>query len=316
MNFENIPEELRQHRQWINWRYEAIAADRKPTKIPLRSHDLYKAAVNDPLDFGSFEAAADKVQREMCHGMGFVFTKADPFTGIDLDSHVTNGTPITPDDRAWQEQIYAGFASYSEWSPSGTGVHIICKGTLSGAGKRRGSVEMYDNLRFFTFTGHRMNAWNCEHRQSAIDYLYEALGPDKKIAATTYVDQPAMRTDLQVWEAASRATNGDKFLRLYNGDWRTDYGLCTSSDGISCNQADFALINILAFYSHNREQIARIFRMSGIAQRPKSQIPRGADDKYVSDMIARAFDRMPSKADVDALHNQRIAILAELGLSA
>jgi primase-polymerase (primpol)-like protein len=47
--------------------------------------------------------------------------------------------------------------AYLEMSPRRMGLKAIFKATLSGTGRRRkvadGEIEVYDRLRFFTFTG-------------------------------------------------------------------------------------------------------------------------------------------------------------------
>jgi hypothetical protein len=105
--------------------------------------------------------------------------------------------------------------------------------------------------------------------------------------------------DATVLRQCSQASNGEKFQRLYMGNWQYDYP--------SQSEADFALINILTFYTKNKEQIIRLFRMSGLGQREKAK-----RNKYIAYMVNRAFDRMPPKADMDALHNQRLSLLASL----
>ena len=52
-------------------------------------------------------------------------------------------------------------------------------------------------------------------------------------------------------------------------------------------EADFALVDILAFYSHNKAQIARIFRASALGQRDKAK-----RNDYVNYMLNKCFDRI------------------------
>ena len=74
---------------------------------------------------------------------------------VDLDHCVDPGTgKIAP----WAREIIIGLDSYSEFSPSGTGVHILGEDiALPGKGRKRpyetGAVELYDTARFLTFTG-------------------------------------------------------------------------------------------------------------------------------------------------------------------
>jgi putative DNA primase/helicase len=87
-------------------------------------------------------------------GIGFVFCSADPFVGIDLDDC---RNPQTGEVEPWAQKIVDTFAGegYVEASPSGTGVHIIVKGSQK-EGARRGCVEMYGQDRYFSVTGEKI----------------------------------------------------------------------------------------------------------------------------------------------------------------
>jgi primase-polymerase (primpol)-like protein len=43
--------------------------------------------------------------------------------------------------------------SYTEISPSGTGVHIYTKAKLPSTGRRKNNIEFYNSGRYFTVTG-------------------------------------------------------------------------------------------------------------------------------------------------------------------
>jgi primase-polymerase (primpol)-like protein len=288
LSYDNIPDELKSLRQWVNWKEEYING--KPTKIPLQSINGQKASVTNPLDWSSYGTARQSVQ--YCNGIGFVFTHSDSYCGVDLDA-ANNDDKI----QIKQNQIYFDLASYSEISPSGKGLHIICKARLPGAGRRRNKIEIYDNNRFFTFTGNRVNDWQIEYRQLAIETLYAMLG-NPTVETIPFVNEEMNSDDQTILRKCYEASNGQKFARLFSGDWQTDYGTLSQSE------ADFALFNIIAFYTRNREQIVRLFRQSGLGKREKAQ--RAA---YMNYMLSKTFDRLPPKADIDALYNQRLEVL-------
>ena len=84
-------------------------------------------------------------------GIGFVFSSADPFVGIDLDRC---RDPEDGEITGWAQKIISRVQEgYVEASPSGTGVHIIVQGAVRDGGMRKGKVEMYSRERFFTITG-------------------------------------------------------------------------------------------------------------------------------------------------------------------
>ncbi len=72
-----------------------------------------------------------------------------PYVGIDIDHCIKDGVYS---DLA--KDVIALFQSYTEISPSGTGVHIICKGQLISSGKKNSQLglEVYDTGRYFTVT--------------------------------------------------------------------------------------------------------------------------------------------------------------------
>lgn len=294
MSFQRIPGELKSLRQWVIWRLEKREGA-KPTKVPYAPRPGgIKASVTDPNTWGTFDeaCAAPMTCVEPCDssapleatgfsGIGFVFTDNDPYAWIDLDD--THG-----DKEAFERQvlIHTKFNSYSELSPSGNGLHIIVKGRLQH-GRRRAAIEIYSNERYATFTGNVFNDAPIEERQELLDILFEEMGG----APVTYdpaKDQPQTLDDDAVLAMASAAVNGEKFSRLFTGDFQSMYP--------SQSEADFALVDILAFYTQNMAQIARLFRQSALGKRDKAQ-----RDDYVGYMVNKAFDRQLPKVDIDGL---------------
>jgi len=142
----NIPAELRARPQWVR---------RDERKRPLNARTGALASVTDPTTWASFEIAAAS---PFGIGSGFVFTRDDQFFGIDLD--------VPPDSMPSeaQQKIYSAFknGSYSEYSPSGRGIHIIGRcdksklPTVKGIKRKEASghaVEVYTQERYFTVTG-------------------------------------------------------------------------------------------------------------------------------------------------------------------
>jgi putative DNA primase/helicase len=148
VNVENIPEELRARPQWVVWR----AVGDKPDKVPYSARDGLKASTTDLMTWSSFEEAHKAARTDEYDGLGFVFSSADPFTGIDLDGCVD---PKTGAVAAWALEIVRYFQSYTELSTTGTGLHIIVKG-LQVPNRRKDAVEVYSSKRFFTITGHEL----------------------------------------------------------------------------------------------------------------------------------------------------------------
>ncbi len=148
---EGIPDDLKTYRAWVLWKL-ALVGDRW-TKHPYCVHTGRKASSTDSRTWGSFEEVLKVYETGGYGGIGFVFSSGDPYCGVDLDAAVD---PKTGKLANWAQRIVEGLDGYTELSPSGAGVHVIVKGKVPPGGNRRGSVEMYDQGRFFTVTGHRL----------------------------------------------------------------------------------------------------------------------------------------------------------------
>src|SRR3954451_18989900 len=147
------PAELRERRQWVLW--ATRTRDGKPTKVPLRADDPGRPAkVDDDATWATYEAAIAGAARADVAGIGFVFTADDPFVGVDLD-HVIAGGHLDPH----AADIVRALDSYTEVTPSGTGLHVIVKAGVTGTRRRTsntpwgGEFETYGDRRFFTVTG-------------------------------------------------------------------------------------------------------------------------------------------------------------------
>jgi putative DNA primase/helicase len=154
---ENIPEKLTERPQWVLWHYEE--RDGKLTKVPYTPAG-WRASATDLLDWTPCAEALAAYQRGHYDGIGFVFSSADPFVGIDLDKC---RNPETGEISEWAQKIISRVQEgYVEVSPSGRGVHVIVEGTVRSGGMRKkvrvneevvGEIEMYSRERFFTITG-------------------------------------------------------------------------------------------------------------------------------------------------------------------
>ena len=141
---ESIPEELRARPQWVVWK----AVGDKPDKVPYSAKTGRRASSTDLLTWSTFEEALEAYENGDHAGLGFVFSSADPYTGIDLDNCVDEDGEIA----LWALEIVRYFDSYTELSATGTGLHIIVRGNVPN--RRKGEVEVYSSKRYFSVTGH------------------------------------------------------------------------------------------------------------------------------------------------------------------
>ena len=288
--FYSLPQELRDLPQWICWRYEDIGA-KKLTKVPYNVKTGKRANITDINDCASFEEVFNTYNLEGYDGIGFAFFEHDPYTFIDLDD--TEG-----DNAAYERQIniFKEFDSYSEISPSGKGLHIIVKGKVP-AGRRRSFIEIYSSQRYATMTGNVHNIKPIVERQEMLTRLWEQMGGAVNHNGYTGDDKETS-SDEEIIRIALNASNGEKFDKLRLGQWQELYH--------SQSEADYAFIDIVSFYTQNKEQIARIFRASGLGQRDKAK-----RNDYVNSMIMRSFDRMLPPIDFDGFKNALDVKIAE-----
>lgn len=279
---ENIPHELKIYRQWVNWKYEQREEGKKPTKVPYSPRTKYPVSVMEGAHWGTFDEALENVGNGF-DGLGFVLTAKDPYCIIDLDQA----------ENAEQYELinktFMDLRSYTELSPSGTGLHVVTKAEL-GRGRKKHPIEIYDRARFITFTGNVHWALPIDYRQLEVEKIIASLPSDTAVLGHHDGTAAPSGTDREVWDKAASASNGQKFKDLWNGDYTLHYQ--------SQSEADFALVDIIAFYTQNAEQVARLFRQSGLGQREKAQ---RAD--YIDRMVLRSFDNIPPPVDIAHVQN-------------
>ncbi len=147
--YEYVPEELKARDQFVVWRYEHRGG--KPTKVPYTPGSGRPASHSDPRTWRSFSQAVQALKTGKWAGIGRVFAKDDSFGGVDLDGVRDPETGIIEPHAV---EKLRRLDSYSEVSPSLSGVKVWIRGELSGGrARKKPGVEVYDRKRFFTVTG-------------------------------------------------------------------------------------------------------------------------------------------------------------------
>jgi KaiC/GvpD/RAD55 family RecA-like ATPase len=244
--YSGIPKELKGIAQWVIWRREIRGG--KPTKVPYQAaQPNARASSTDPLTWGTYQQA-QAAQRE-ADGIGFVFSETDPYVGVDFDE-------ITDD----VEKAIERLGSYTEYSVSGRGVHVVLRGKLPGGkGRRKGKFEVYSQGRFFAMTGRLFNGTprTVEERQPQLDQVLEHFIPKKVENSVPSPFQPlGTLDDFSILQAMLTSKSGDAISRLWQGDIG-GYG--------SASEADAALCCHLAFWTGNdAARIDSLFRRSAL----------------------------------------------------
>lgn len=278
----NIPEELKERAQW------AVSG---ASKAPLYVVDGYPvpAKSNDPATWMNFNDACtfawnnrgrvtshtDKhgiEVKQQGYCIGYMLSADDPFTCIDLDvkdaSNCTDASQwTTPDQYELYQRIILNFASFTEYSRSGKGFHIWVKGNI-GKGRRREGVEVYSQERFIVCTGNIYKNHSINERSEFLNNMVTQLSPLKLTSDIEPIDdQPQVESDESIIEKASKAENKHKFQALWNAELDTDL----HTIGLDHSQADASLVQILAFYTPNNEQLIRLWHQSNLGKRKKAK---------------------------------------------
>jgi hypothetical protein len=209
-----IPRELRHRDQWVCWRWQRKrnkAGDLRWTKEPVDAKTGHLASVSNPATWCGFADALAFYRARKADGVGFVFTEADPFCGIDLDDCLD---PTTFEVEPWAAEIVEAFQTYAEISPTSTGVKLFARGRVPPGGNRKDDahVEMYHRRRYFAVTGHRFGRTPSVvgERQQALDRLHARLhARPKRHEANRRPHAPTSRAT-----AAPRADGNDPLRRI------------------------------------------------------------------------------------------------------
>jgi len=259
-----IPQVLRDKDFWCVWKREIRGG--KPTKVPYNPMTGGRAETNNPDTFGSFDLADERYMTEDYDGVGIRLSYG--ISAVDIDHCVNDGVI---DERAMD--IIDRLKSYTEFSPSKTGIRIIFEAPnlVYDAEKYylknpNNGVEIYvcgATNRFVTMTGN-----------TAYDYPVRDVTDDLQAVLDAYMVRPKkrgssasqtapIRTELSDDEIIDKASRDDKFRALFVDGDLTEYKNDHSG-------ADLALCNKLAFWTGcDEEQMDRLFRRSALFRESK-----------------------------------------------
>ena len=288
-----VPAELENIAQWVCWRYAVVNG--KTTKIPVNPRTGGNAATNTPSTWADLETALTYYDRNPAYvsGVGLVVAGTD-LVGVDLDHCIGDDKSIAP----WALAIVRSLDSYTEVSPSGTGLRVFGFGSKPGRREKRGGVEIYDSssTRFLTFTGKHLPGTPLELRdvtaELAVIYA-DVFGPDPAPVPRREA-QPVDVDDSALIALAVKAKNGSKFAALWNGNVN-GYG--------SSSEADLALCCHLAWWTGGDEKrIDRMFRQSGLMRDKWNDRHSGDGATYGAMTIDKALELTTKYYDLSLIH--------------
>lgn len=285
LRVENVPADLAGIHAWVLWSWER----RETWTKPPRMVDGRPASSTDPATWAPFEDVCAVYDRGACDGVGFVLDPTLGLVGFDLDHVIDESGTIHPEAL----RIVDEANSYTEKSPSGTGLRIITRGPLPPGWRNARAalafpIECYSEGRYLTITGHHLEGTprTIEERTAAVAGLHARVaaaieaGNGQRPAQTPPPAESIIPDDATLLERARAARNGAKFSALWAGD--------TSAHGGDDSAADLALCSHLAFWTgRDAARMDRLFRQSEL-MRPKWGKRRGATQTYGERTIAKA----------------------------
>jgi hypothetical protein len=183
-----------------------------------------------------------------------------------------------PDVAKWLDDVIASDnPPYIEVSPSGTGLRMFLRGKLNGQGRKGDKLEIYNNDRFLTITGH---VWDkakvvseLPTRQDLVDSFQALLQPKKAHASQSPISHaPRANVNTEVDCNTLIVDLQKKYRELWAGKWE-------NLDYPSQSEADFALLGHICRGIQEQnggkevdgETLRVIFEQSGLYRPEKHQ---------------------------------------------
>lgn len=276
-----VPEEMKALPNWVC--YKAVPDPKSHSGVSKKPVNPFTGELAKPNDKNTWSDYKTALSASVHFaGLGFMFGES-PFFGVDLDDMTDELKDFEKGGEGGRiGEFINALGSYTEYSQSGHGIHIICRGSLPDGARHKGSIEMYETGRFFVVTGKVCGDFtqikDCTETIKPLHKKY--LSGGRKEASPRREKTPNDMTVDEIISAAVNAKNGSKFSKLLSGDI-SDYG--------SASEADMAFCNLLAFWTGcDVSKMDDIFRKSGL-MRDKWDEKRGASS-YGERTITKAIE--------------------------
>ena len=273
-----VPATLQKFNNWVLW---------DKSKRPFSAKYNGLASPVKPYQWASYDEAIRKLEYtdDYC-GVGFIFSDNCGLVFIDLDHCIDEDSGELT---AFASNIVEAFSgTYIEYSQSGSGLHIVCKGTIPEAFNKRNGfpIEIYSTARHMAFTGNAYEAAEPADKQAELNRLCSFLNMKKREQPEQIRAEQDITADDQ--EALKRCEKWKDFQQLYYSGAHT---YTKASGELDDSRADYRLCFILlSCCNGNREQAERLFMQSRLAERKKC---RRAD--YISRTMEAAARNLPTQ---------------------
>ena len=248
--YENLPKELKENALFCLWKYEM--RNGRKTKVPYQTNGK-RADSSNKACFSDFDTVANLTQSYDGIGMGMF----QPFVAVDID-HCVDGGKLS--DMA--TDIVETLNSYTEYSPSESGVRIVAKADTLSYDKvkyyinnQKIGLEVYVagmTNKFVTLTGNTICKAPIAERTNEIMAILDKYMQKPVVALNPKKIVGSYLSDESIIEKSAKSKQGEKFSALWNGEFETSH-----------SEADQALCAVLAFWcGGDTEQMDRLFRKS------------------------------------------------------
>lgn len=293
-----LKESFGKEKRWVLFKIENRKG--KTTKLPYSINGKL-ASSTDSATWATYAEVADMRLRDArYHGIGIVFTPDQNLLGIDID-HVMEGGKIIP-EFAEIKKFVAEANTYTEVSPSGTGLHLFFALTipLKLVANKHAPYEAYTSGRYFTVTEKSFHKEAKDIRIITPDEALKILGKigypwakEETAPAPKAVALSVSASDSDILKKMFKSKNGEKIKALYDGD--------LSQNGGDASSADLSLCSHLAFWTgKNAGQMESIWLSSPLGQREKTQKRKDYRDRTIGQAIRNCKEVYETKFERQA----------------
>ncbi len=241
----NIPQEITGFERFVGY---------NSNKMPINLYTGNNASISNPSTWCDFRTAIENMEKfRNAIGMGVVLgnTSLGKLCGIDIDCCIDDEGNIAKEVK----EIISEINSYTEYSPSKKGVHIllyaekktqICKNTRLGWCK---ALEVYDFGRYFTLTGDVIYRKSIEYRQKELNKIVDKYLITPKMQNKTRIvanlENEAIKSDEKYFRIGLEK---DEYLKiLYEG----------KRPNGNESEDDMALLSKLSFWCNGNENLIK-----------------------------------------------------------
>ena len=273
-------------------------------KKPMNPKTGGLARVSDPQTWGTYEEVQDGKKKYSFDGTGIVLGKQPGeelmLAGIDMDHVIRTDGTLEP----FAKEIVSEMNSYTEISPSGGGLHILCLVECFEVGRKKGmgngcALEMYNHGRYFTVTE---NAYGEEGSKPISERTEEFLRVHDKYFGVKVKEDSGVQakegvklkaeSDEALLEKMFSSEKGERIRSLFTGN---------VSEYPSRSEADLALCAYLSYWTNNDiEQIDRLFRLSGLMREKWER------EDYREETIKRATESQMNAVETSSQSLSRV----------